>query len=111
VCYKRGSSRYAVRVRGIVKHVMGLGSLALGVAGIVRPSLFQRLCNATEDEARELGVRDLCVGVAIYASPRVGLAQRALADVGDAVVFGRRKRVVRVVAVLSALVAAVAAAS
>ena len=60
-----------------VKHAMGLGSLALGVAGIVRPSLFGRLCEATEDEARELGVRDLCVGLAIYASPRVGLAQRA----------------------------------
>jgi hypothetical protein len=98
-------------VNRAVKHAMGLGSLALGVAGIVRPQLFRRLCDATEDEARELGVRDLCVGVAIYASPRVGLAQRALSDLGDAVVFGRRKRIVGVVAVLSALVAAAAAAS
>ena len=90
---------------------MGIGSLALGVAGIVRPQLFHRLCDASEDEARELGVRDLCVGIAIYASPRVGLAQRAISDLGDAVVFGRRKPVVGVVAVASALVAAAAAAS
>ena len=88
---------------------MGLGSIALGVVGVVRPSLVGRLCNASDDEARELGFRDLVVGLGIYANPRVGLAQRALADVGDAVVFGRRKPVVAAIAVASALVAAHAA--
>ena len=98
-------------MRSAVRHGMALGSLALGVAGIVRPALFHRLCDASEDEARELGVRDLCVGLAIYASPRLGLAQRALADLGDAVVFGRRKPFVGVIAGASAVVAAAAAAS
>lgn len=98
-------------MRTFVKHALGGASLALGVAGIVRPQLFRRLCDASEDEARELGVRDLCVGIAIYASPRLGLTQRALSDLGDAVVFGRRKPVVGVIAVASALVAAAAAAS
>jgi len=94
-----------------VKHLMGSASIGLGLAGIVAPSMIGRLTAATDDEARELGVRDLCVGMAIYASPRVGLAQRALADLGDAVVFGRRKPIVGVIAVASALVAAAAAAA
>jgi hypothetical protein len=96
-------------MRSLVQHGMGIGSLVLGVVGVARPSLLGRLTGATEDEARELGFRDLCVGLAIYASPRVGLAQRALADLGDAVVFRRRKPVVALVAVFSALAAAAAA--
>jgi hypothetical protein len=94
-----------------VKHFMGIGSFAFAISGLVRPSFLAGLTNTTEDEARELAFRDLVVGVGIYASPRVGLAQRALADLGDAIVFGRRKPAVAVVAIVSALVAGTAAAS
>jgi hypothetical protein len=97
-------------VRIAVKHLMGLGSIGLGLVGVVRPSVIGRLTDASEDEARELAFRDLVVGLGIYANPRIGLAQRALADLGDAVVFRRRKPVVAAIAVVSAVTAAAAAA-
>jgi multisubunit Na+/H+ antiporter MnhG subunit len=92
----------------LVKHFMGAGSLGFGVLGVAKPDLFARLTGASEDEARGLGFRDLAIGVGIYASPRVGLAQRAIADLGDAVGFARRKPVVSVVALASAALAAFA---
>jgi hypothetical protein len=85
---------------------MGIASLGLGLLGVAKPELFARLTGAERDEARGLGFRDLVVGVGIYAAPRVGLAQRALADVGDAIVFARRKPVVVPVALVSAAIAA-----
>jgi hypothetical protein len=88
---------------------MGIASLGLGLLGVAKPELFMRLTGAERDEARGLGFRDLVVGVGIYAAPRVGLAQRALADVGDAIVFARRKPVVVPIALASAAIAALGA--
>jgi hypothetical protein len=94
----------------VIRHAIGIASLGLGVLGLARPDLFVRLTGAERDEARGLGFRDLLVGFGIYAAPRVGLAQRALADVGDAIVFARRKPMVVPVALASAALAAYAAA-
>jgi hypothetical protein len=93
-----------------IKHGMGLASLGLGVLGLARPDLFVRLTGAELDEARGLGFRDLVVGIGIYAAPRIGLVQRAVADVGDAIVFAKRKPAVVPVALISAALAAYAAA-
>ena len=76
----------------MIKHFMGAASLGLGVLGLAKPDLFVRLTGAERDEARGLGFRDLLVGLGIYAAPKVGLAQRALADVGDAVDLGALAR-------------------
>jgi hypothetical protein len=89
---------------------MGVASLGLGVAGMVKPDLFVRLTGAGRDEARALAVRDLVVGMGIYAAPKVGLVQRAIADVGDSIVFARRKPAVVPIALTSAALAAYAAA-
>ena len=94
----------------VIKHGMGIASLGFGVLGLLKPDLFMRLTGAERNEARGLGFRDLVVGLGIYAAPRVGLAQRALADVGDAIVFARRKPKVVPIALVSAAVAAYAAA-
>jgi hypothetical protein len=91
-----------------IKHFMGVGSVAFGVAGIVRPSALARLTNAGTAEARGLGFRDLSIGFAIYANPQIGLAQRAIVDVGDAVTFARRKRAIVPLGLGSAALAAVA---
>lgn len=88
---------------------MGIASLGLGLLGVAKPELFMRLTGAERNEARALGFRDLVVGLGIYAAPRVGLAQRALADVGDAIVLARRKPAVVPVALVSAALAAYAA--
>ena len=89
---------------------MGIASFGFGVLGLARPELFMRLTGAERDEARGLGFRDLVVGLGIYAAPRVGLAQRALADVGDAINVARRKPRVVPIALASAALAAYAAA-
>jgi hypothetical protein len=94
----------------MIRQAMGIASVSLGVLGILKPDLFLRLTGAERDEARGLGFRDLVIGVGIYAAPKVGLAQRALADVGDAVVFAKRKPKVVPIALVSAAVAAYAAA-
>jgi hypothetical protein len=94
----------------MIRQAMGIASVSLGVLGILKPDLFVRLTGAERDEARGLGFRDLVIGVGIYAAPKVGLAQRALADVGDAVVFAKRKPKVVPIALVSAAVAAYAAA-
>jgi multisubunit Na+/H+ antiporter MnhG subunit len=96
-------------VSGVIKHFLGAASLGLGLLGVAKPDLFVRLTGAEKNEARGLGFRDLLVGVGIYAAPRVGLAQRALADLGDAIVFARRKPVVVPIALASAALAAYAA--
>ncbi len=94
----------------MIKHFMGAASLGLGVLGLAKPEMFMRLTGAEKDEARGLAFRDLLVGLGIYAAPRVGLAQRALADVGDSVVFARRKPEVVPIALVSAALAAYASA-
>jgi len=92
-----------------IKHVMGAGSLAVGAAGIVKPATLARMTGATAEEARGLGFRDLAIGAVIYSSPRLGLAQRALVDLGDAWVFAKRKPAIAALGVGSAAVAAFAA--
>lgn len=92
----------------MIKHVMGIASFGFGVLGFARPDIFMRLTGAERDEARGLAFRDLVVGVGIYAAPKVGLAQRAIADVGDSIVFARRKPIVVPVALVSAALAAYA---
>jgi hypothetical protein len=94
--------------RGI-KHFLGVASLAFGVVGIVKPDVPARLTGAGVGEARGLGFRDVAIGAAIYASPRVGFAQRAVVDLGDAWVFAKRKPPVVALALGSAALAAVAA--
>jgi hypothetical protein len=94
----------------VIKHVMGIASLGFGVLGLAKPAAFARMTGAGRDEARGLAVRDLVVGLGIYAAPKIGLAQRALADVGDAVNFARRKPVVVPIALVSAALAAYASA-
>jgi len=93
-------------MRNGIKHSMAIASFAFGISGLIKPSFLGRLTGASDDEARGLGFRDIAVGVGIYASPSVGLAQRALADVGDAANFARRKPAVVPVALLSAVIAA-----
>ena len=88
-----------------VKHGLGIASLGVGAVGIVKPEFPARLTGAAIAEARGLGFRDLAVGITIYAHPRVGLAQRAIVDIGDAVTFAKRKPAVAAVAVGSAALA------
>jgi hypothetical protein len=94
----------------MIKHFMGAASLGFGVLGLAKPEIFMRLTGAEKHEARGLAVRDLVVGVGIYAAPRIGLAQRALADVGDSILFARRKPAVVPIALASAALAAYASA-
>jgi hypothetical protein len=94
----------------VIKHGMGIASLGFGLLGVLKPDVFVRLTGAERDEARGLGFRDLVVAVGIYAAPRVGLAQRALADLGDSVVFAQRKPKVVPIALASAALAAYGAA-
>jgi hypothetical protein len=91
-----------------IKHAMGIASLAFGVAGILKPEPLARWTGAETAEARGLGFRDLAIGFAIYANPEIGLAQRAIVDVGDAVTFARRKRLIVPLGLGSAALAAYA---
>jgi hypothetical protein len=79
--------------RDTVVKILGGGALAFGVLGLVRPARLAALMEADEEAAREVGVRDVGNGILLLASPdpRPAIAQRALYDVADAVMFGRRK--------------------
>jgi phosphotransferase system glucose/maltose/N-acetylglucosamine-specific IIC component len=98
-----------VNVRDTARRYLGAASLAAGLVGILEPELPARLTGAEIDEARGLGFRDLAIGLAIYASPRVGLAHRALVDLGDALTFAKRRPPVAAVALGSAALAVYAA--
>ena len=87
-----------------LQHIVGAGSLAVGAAGIVQPRL-AAWTGVEPPEARGLGFRDIAIGVAVYAHPRIGLLQRAIVDVGDAFVFARRNALVSGLAVGSAALA------
>jgi hypothetical protein len=97
-----------VDARTAIKHLMGIGSLAFGVAGILKPEPLARWTGAETAEARGLGFRDLAIGVAIYSNPKVGLVQRAIVDLGDAVTFARRKGIIVPLGLASAALAAYA---
>jgi hypothetical protein len=51
----------AVDTRRAIVRLMGSASLVLGLVGAAKPSLPARVTGASEDEARELGFRDLVV--------------------------------------------------
>ncbi len=75
----------------IATGVLAAGAFGFGVLGLVSPARLARMVGSDEATARELGVRDLGNGLVILAAPTAGIAQRMLYDVGDAIVFGRRK--------------------
>jgi hypothetical protein len=96
--------RRSMDTRRGLQHLIGGGSFALGAVGTLAPRL-ARWTGAEEPEARGLGFRDLAIGVAVYADPRVGFVQRAIVDAGDAFVFARRNAFVSALAVGSAALA------
>jgi hypothetical protein len=73
--------------------VLGLGTLAFGVLGVVRPASLARMMDAEEEHARAIGYRDLGSGLALLwsADPRPPIVQRMLYDVGDALYLASRK--------------------
>ncbi|HEX2505073.1 MAG TPA: hypothetical protein VHK22_02590 [Gaiellaceae bacterium] len=79
--------------RDTVVKILGGGALAFGVLGVVDPPRLARMMGADDETAREVGFRDVGNGLLLLASPdpRPAIAQRALYDVADAVMFGRRK--------------------
>src|SRR4051812_36185602 len=81
----------SMKVPTITTGMLAGGALGFGVLGLVAPARLARMLGCDEETARELGVRALGNGLVILAAPTAGLAQRALFDVGDAVVFGRRR--------------------
>jgi hypothetical protein len=79
--------------RDTIVKILGGGALAFGVLGLVRPAKLAELMAADEETAREVGFRDVGNGLLLLASPdpRPAIAQRALYDVADALMFGPRK--------------------
>jgi hypothetical protein len=84
--------------RDTVTKILGAGALAFGVLGLVRPAKLADMMAADEETAREVGFRDVGNGLLLLVSPdpRPAIAQRALYDVADAVMFGPRKTTVLV---------------
>lgn len=79
--------------RDTITKILGGGALAFGVLGLVQPGRLAKMMAADEETAREVGFRDVGNGLLLLASPdpRPAIAQRALYDVADAVMFGPRK--------------------
>ncbi|GAA1899826.1 hypothetical protein [Williamsia serinedens] len=89
-------------VRTALPRVLGAVTAAYSAALLVRPRLLAKPCGfAATDEVprsvavlvRGIAVRDLASGAAMVAAPqgeplRAGIAVRAAADFGDAIVFG-----------------------
>lgn len=73
--------------------VLGLGALAFGVLGVVRPASLARMMDADEDHARLVGFREVGNALALFwsADPRPAIVQRMLYDVGDALYLASRK--------------------
>ena len=80
----------------IARGVLAGGALGFGVIGIAAPSRLAKMLGSDDDTARAIGFRDVGNGLVILAAPQAGIAQRAFFDVGDAIVFGRRKPLVAV---------------
>lgn len=89
------------------------GALACGLLGVVRPAVLARMLETGDETAREIGFRDLGNALVLFgaADARLGLAQRMLYDVADAVMFGRRKPGVAVAALGGAALGALALAA
>lgn len=77
-----------------IGRVLGAGALAFGVLGIAAPKRLARMLGSGEDAARSVGFRDVGNALVIFGSAdaRLGIAQRVLYDVGDALEYGPRKR-------------------
>jgi hypothetical protein len=73
--------------------VLGAGSLAFGVLGLVRPARLARMMAIGEDAARIVGFRDTGSALALFASAdkRLAVVQRMLFDAGDAALLARRR--------------------
>jgi hypothetical protein len=73
--------------------VLGIGALAFGVLGVLRPAALARMMDSDEETARTVGFRDLGNALALLwsADPRPAIVQRMLYDVGDALHLARRK--------------------
>lgn len=79
--------------RDTVTKILAGGALGFGVLGLVRPGKLAEMMASDEETAREVGFRDVGNGLLLLASPdpRPAIAQRALYDVSDAIMFGPRK--------------------
>ncbi|MGH3022959.1 MAG: hypothetical protein ACRDNI_04815 [Gaiellaceae bacterium] len=87
--------------------VLGAGALGFGLLGILAPGRLARMMGIDDDAARAVGFRDVGNAIAFALAPtRAAAAQRMLYDLGDALVFGRRKPAVAVGATSFAALAA-----
>ena|SRR5438105_2233978 len=91
--------------------VLAAGAGAFGVVGVLAPARLARMIDSDLDTAREIGIRELgnvLVFVACRDRPAPAIAQRALYDLSDALLFGRRKPLVGLSAAAFAGLGAVA---
>jgi hypothetical protein len=93
--------------------VLGLGALAFGVLGVVRPASLGRMMDAEEEHARSIGFRDLGNAIALFWSddPRPAIVQRMLYDLGDALYLAGRKPAAAAAALAFAGLGAIALAA
>ena len=77
--------------------VLASGAGLFAGLGILAPAWLARMIDSDLDTAREIGIRELgnvLVFVACRDRPAPAIAQRALYDASDALLFGRRKPLV-----------------
>ena len=81
--------------------VLAAGAGLFAALGILAPARLARVIDSDVDTAREIGIRELG-NVLVFAAcrdrPAPAIAQRALYDASDALLFGRRKPLVGVAA-------------
>ena len=93
----------------LLRLTLGGGAAAFGVLGVVAPGRLSRMTGGSDDASRAIGFRDLGnAALFLAAPPRVAIGQRMLYDVGDAVVYGRRRPKVAAAALGFAALGAVA---
>jgi hypothetical protein len=87
--------------------VLGGGTLAFGVLGLVAPVRLARMLDSDEETARAIGLRDVGNALAFVLAPTsAAAAQRMLYDLGDALAFGPRRPSVAAGALSFAVLAA-----
>jgi hypothetical protein len=93
--------------------ILRAGAVGFGLLGTAKPQSFARMIHADEDTARAIGFRDLGNAALLLASenPRAAIVQRALYDLSDAWVFGRRNPAAALSALAFAAVAGLALCS
>jgi hypothetical protein len=70
--------------------LLGLGSVAFGVWGLVHPKSLTRLMGDEQYLGRPLGIRDLAVGAALLKYGGTALPLRIASDVHDAIRLRQR---------------------